>query len=269
MDNQLNTIDQGQANIIIMDEIPPYDLVDYDLFNAKQFEKYVKDGERIVRSSFEYQEFIQYLRNYMDMNKCTFFKNVTNVNTSKIKIHLHHHPFTLYDIFITVYNKRCANQESVEVEMVAKEVMYIHYFLYVGLVPLAETAHELVHNQLLFVPLNIVLGKYNEFIEMYEKFIPAEAMDRFRVYQDMTEHYNEIVNTSILQSTPIYLKLPGSSDGDLGAYGLPQFAQLASDIKTRLESIGQTQKVKGVIVDTTYDSNSHNELIKPFTIMVE
>ena len=129
MDNQLNTIDQGQANIIIMDEIPPYDLVDYDLFNAKQFEKYVKDGERIVRSSFEYQEFIQYLRNYMDMNKCTFFKNVTNVNTSKIKIHLHHHPFTLYDIFITVYNKRCANQESVEVEMVAKEVMYIHYFL--------------------------------------------------------------------------------------------------------------------------------------------
>ena len=61
MDNQLNTINQNQSNIIIMDEIPPYDLVDYDLFNAKQFEKYVKDGERIVRSSFEYQELMLFL----------------------------------------------------------------------------------------------------------------------------------------------------------------------------------------------------------------
>ena len=37
----------GNANIIIMDEIPPYDKEDYDLFNAKDFKKYT-DNEYFI-----------------------------------------------------------------------------------------------------------------------------------------------------------------------------------------------------------------------------
>lgn len=257
------------SNIIIMDEIPEYDKEDYDLFNSKSFEKYLKDIEnKVIRQSMEYREFIQYLRNYMDMNKCAFFKNVTNINTAKIKIHLHHYPFTLYDLVITVYNKRCACKESLEVEMVGKEVMYIHYFLYVGLVPLAETAHELVHNQLLFVPLNIVLGKYNSFIEMYEKYIPDDAINRLNTYKELTEKYDEITNTSILKTIPIYLKLPGSDPNSIGLYGLPKLQELSSLIENKLEQL-KTDAIKGLLIDSTYDNNSNNKMIKPFTIFTK
>lgn len=263
----------GDSNIIIMDEIPDYDKEDYDLFNPKEFKKYIADIEKSTRASMEYKEFIQYLRNYMDMNKCAFFNKITNANTAKIKIHLHHHPFTLYDIAMTVYNKRCEYGESLEVEMVAKEVTYIHYFLYVGLVPLAETVHEAVHQQVLFVPLSIVLGKYNEFIDMYNKWIPDDAKDRFSVYQELTKNYNETANTSILQAHPIYLKLPGSHDGDLGAYGLPQLNSMLDSIKDKLQQLKNPDSVKGIIVDTTYDSNlfetEEDGSIKPFIFLKE
>lgn len=253
----------GNANIIIMDEIPPYDKEDYDLFNAKDFKKYTDDIERVVRISMEYREFVNYLRNYMDMNRCAFFKNVTNANTTKIKIHIHHHPFTLYDLVMTIYNKRCANKESLEVELVAKEVMYIHYFLYVGLVPLAETAHQLVHKQLLFVPLDIVMGKYNEFIDMYKDYVPEEALDKLHTYEEMTKTYDEIKNTHILEMSPIYLKLPGDDPNALGAYGLPKLADIVDKVKNRVLELNPPKDAKGLIIDTTYDSNS-KEMVKPF-----
>ena len=113
-------------DILVFDEIPEYDTQDYDVFNEKDFKKYISDIENICRTSFEYRQFVNYLREYMDMNKCSFFQNVTNSDTFKIKIHLHHSPFTLYDIVMTIFNKRMFDHESLEVEMVAKEVMYIH-----------------------------------------------------------------------------------------------------------------------------------------------
>ena len=82
--------DHIQTEIISMENIPEYDIQDYDIFNEKSFNKYIADIEKIVRSSFEYEEFISYLRNYMDMNKCSFFENVNNIDTTKIKIS---HPY--------------------------------------------------------------------------------------------------------------------------------------------------------------------------------
>lgn len=259
----------GENNIIIMDDIPEYNTIDYDLYNEKEFDKYIYDIEKTARSSMEYQVFVQYLREYMDMNKCAFFKNINNIHTTKIKIHLHHYPFTLYDIALTVYAKRCKYKESLEVELVAKEVMYIHYFLYIGLVPLAETAHQLVHNQLLFIPLDIVLGKYKDFIEMYEQFIPEEAMERYHTYQDLTENYNEAINLQILKTTPIYLRLPG--DYNIEENGLVPMKQLLDLVKEKLDS---SKKIPdNIIIDTSYydnnikeDSEPRKKLIKPYII---
>ena len=154
MSYEIANSDNIEGNILVIDDIPSYDIKDYDLFDEKDFNKYLQDIERIIRSSMEYREFINYLREYMDMNKCSFFENVSNINSYKIKIHIHHHPLTLYDIVVIVYNKRSFFEESLEAEMVAKEAMYIHYFMMVGLIPLSETVHDLVHDQLIFIPLD-------------------------------------------------------------------------------------------------------------------
>lgn len=256
----------GENNIIIMDEVPEYNIVDYDLYNEKEFDKYIADIEKSVRSSMEYQVFVQYLREYMDMNRCAFFKNINNMHTAKIKIHLHHYPFTLYDIVLTVYAKRCKYNEPLEVELVAKEVMYIHYFLYIGLVPLAETAHQLVHNQLLFIPLDIVLGKYDEFISMYEPYIPEDAMERYHTYEDLTAHYNQDLNMKILQASPVYLKFSG--DYNIETQGLPAMQEILKLVKDKIDSSNKLPD--SVVIDATrYDNNIGNDkkLKKPFMII--
>lgn len=203
-------------SVIVMDNIPPFCEDEYDLFDKTDFKKYVQDGENLIRKSFEYRRFINYLRNYMDMNKCSFFENISNEETFKIKIEIHHHPFTLYEIFLTVYNKRMFMREPLNVELVAEEVMFIHYCLMIGLIPLAETVHELVHSQLLFIPLDKVMGNYEYFEQMYSQFIPEESKSKLASLRKQTELYSEAANLAILEQRPIYIKLP-----DDGTYKLP------------------------------------------------
>lgn len=268
MENQLveyRTNDFKNSEVMLINEIPEYTTEDYDLFNEKDFKKYIDDIERLVRSSKEYRDYIQYLRNYMDMNASAFLANVNNIETTKIKIEIHHTPFTLFDITLTVFNKRSRLQEQLDIEMVAKEVAYLHYFLYVGLIPLSKTEHKLVHTQSLFIPLNLVLGKFEQFIEMYRQDIPEDAMARYNTYVDMTQHYNAEVNTSILQIKPTFLKLPNTDENTLGAYNSAQLQHILNSTQNRLAEI--THKPDHAkIEDRSYDNNQEKKLVKPFTI---
>ena len=260
--NQFNNI-----QVMVMENIPSYDTEDYDLFNEKDFKKYIDDIERMIRSSREYREAVQYMRKFINMNTSLFFQNINNIETTKIKIELHHHPFTLYDIVLTVFNKRSRLQEPLDIELVAKEVAYLHYFLIIGLVPLSRTEHKLVHNQALFIPLKlngkpIVLGDYNKFIEMYERDIPEDAMVRFNTYKDLTKNYNQVINTEILKISPTYLQLPGSDNKSLGAYKISDLQNLLQITQNKVKSITQKHSHIQSIEDNKYDNN----IIKPFVI---
>ena len=168
----------NNLEIIEMSYVPEYDGVEYNLDDDKSFEKYIQKVEKMCRNSFEYKEYIKYLREYMDMNKCSFFENVNNIDTTKIKIHIHHSPVTLYEIVITVYNKRQYYGECLDPECVAAEAMYLHYCLLVGLIPLCETIHTLVHNEYIFIPNSAVLGKYNDFVKIYDPWVPWQVKEK-------------------------------------------------------------------------------------------
>jgi len=234
--NLMNEVEYNNDDIqiITMDNIPEYDIQDYDLFDDKDFKKYINDIEKIVRISFEYRQLIGYLRENMDFNKCSFYKNVNNINTFKIKIEIHHHPFTLYDLCIIVYNKRVFYHESLEVEMVAKEVMFLHYNMLVGLIPLAETVHELVHNQYLFIPMNYVMGKFNEFMKQYNEFIPIEVQDVFEKNIEFTNKYNENDEIEVLKRKYIYLDLTGS-------YNFPNITDVIQLMSNKINELKQSR----------------------------
>ena len=142
-EDSMMTIQPNDVDIVkIPKDIPVMDIEDYDLFDDKEREKYINDLERHVRSSYEYRNMVQYLREYMNMNSCAFIPNITNEVNRKIKIELHHSPFTLRDICVTILNKRMKNNEMLTIESVAYEVMFVHYSLMVGLIPLSETVHQ-------------------------------------------------------------------------------------------------------------------------------
>lgn len=223
-------IKEQKFSILKLDNIPKFDIQDYDLMDSKEFQKYISAIEGIVRGSFEYRSLISYLRENMDMNKCSFFENVNNIDTGKIKIQVHHHPFSLYDMVIIIYNKRLYNGESIDDEMVAKEVMYLHYALLVGLIPLSETVHELVHNQYLFIPNNNVMGKYEEFYHMYKDFMTPEMIDVYERTVEFSNSYDQSKHKDILDRSYIYVDISG-------VYDIPTYQQVIDSMNNRIQEL--------------------------------
>ena len=239
-------------NIIKLEDIPPYEIQDYDIFDEKDFRKYINDIKKTVRNSLEYRQYVQYLRQYMNMNECSFFENVNNMDTSKIKIEIHHSPYTLEDIVVTVFNKRVFYGEDLDVEDVAKEVMYIHYFLMIGLIPLSETVHELVHNQYLFIPTNKVVGKYKEFENMYGNWIPEETKEKIKACEDRTLLYNVEIDKALLEQKQIPIELHDST-----GLQLPTMEILENMMNKRIEEIRYQNS--HTLVDNSHDNNIIDE----------
>lgn len=234
-DNIIKEYDLEAPPLVIeMHDIPDYNLYDYDLNDEKAFKKYIQTIERNVRTSHEYKAMISYLREYMDMNQCAFYANVNNIDTTKVHIEIHHEPLSLYDICIIVYNKRLAFGESLEEEYVAKEVMYLHYNLMVGLIPLAETVHQLVHAQYLFVPTSAVLGKYREFINRYEPYMLPEQLEVIEHIEEATKLYDSDNAKTLLSTNYIYVDMSG-------AYNMPKTEDIVAMLKDRIRELTNEQ----------------------------
>ena len=93
-------------NAIQLHDLAPGTIPDYDLFDEKQFNKYILDVKKTVRGSFEYRnKMLPYLREHLDMNKCSFYESVSNADTTKIRIEIHHEPLGLED-FVHKFLKR-------------------------------------------------------------------------------------------------------------------------------------------------------------------
>lgn len=185
---------------VIAKEIQPCDIQVYCLEDEKEMEKFIRDVESQVRRSFEYKEFIKYLREGFYMDSDAFLEDVSNRESYGIKIELHHYPFSLRDIVEIVIRKRKYYNESMELQMVAKEVMELHYKLMIGLIPLSQTVHELAHSSRLFIPVDKVLGRYNLFVEYYRPFCSTqqlEVLSRIEKYSEELE--NPVLNTNILE----------------------------------------------------------------------
>lgn len=146
----------------------------YNLGNEKDKFKFITTIEKLCRTSLEYKELITYLKNGMQMNFCGFFHKIKkdDFGKTRIRIELHHEPFTLYDIVAIVVNKMCdETDEPIDMFDVCDEVMRLHYEGKVGLIPLSTTAHELVHSGKLLIPLQFIDIGFNDFYNEYKETI--------------------------------------------------------------------------------------------------
>ena len=212
--NSIETPKQKEDVLYIaQDEIPEFDIEDYDLLDEKDFKSYITDIERICRTSREYRKMIRFLKENMDMTKCGIFENVSNADTYKIKIEIHHSPFGLADLVSIVYRKRLSLGQDLDAESIAKETMYLHYCCLVGLIPLSQTVHELVHNKYIFVPMNKVFGKVEEFYNLYRPYLSPEQIDTYERIKEYTEKYNDSMdyNRVVLDKAYMYIDMDGNN----------------------------------------------------------
>ena len=188
--NEVNNIyPDGGFSVLELPELIYFDHEQYDIYNDKDYAKFIQDTERVVRMSYEYRSLINYLRNTEGMNTCSILQNVSNLESNKVKIEIHHAPCSLYDITSTVIRKRIHNNESIDIFDCCKEIMFLHYIGWVGLLPLSATVHEMVHNQYIFIPLNIIRGNWRAFITEYYDFLEPELLDAIDSAEQMTQEY--------------------------------------------------------------------------------
>lgn len=148
-----------------------------NISDNKKKRKFIEQIKRLIRSSMEYRDYIQFLRENIDMDSCAFFQFVTsnsslNPDNKKIKIEIHHEPFTLDDLVATVLEKYIEEGLPIDSLDIAEEVMELHYKNQVGLIPLSKTIHEIVHNSgKIPIPLYMCYGAYVQFVRDYEPYL--------------------------------------------------------------------------------------------------
>ena len=205
------------------------DYLIWDLEDPKEFKKFISTLEKEVRGSFEYKQMVSYLKNYCGMNQCAFIR-VEGDN--KIKIEIHHYPFTLYDIVMIVYRKRVYYQEPLTVQMISKEVTILHYKLLVGLLSLSTTVHQLYHDNKLFIPVNNVFGRYKLFVDLYRDFCEVEQLEILDRIEKYSNEYTARVNdTTILDTNYITYDIKNPN------FKLPDLNKIEDKMNNQIELI--------------------------------
>lgn len=173
---------------------------------------YIKRVEKLIRASNEYRDYIRYCKENVDMDSCAFFNKVTNKNSRRIKIEVHHEPFVLYDYVDVVLEKHIQEDDSIDPMDIAEEVMELHYLNMVGLIPLSETIHDLYHHSdKIIIPLYMVYGHYDEFIEKYKPYISAQLLEKINKKAEQTLNVTE-ETFDALKSQFLYLEVDGVED---------------------------------------------------------
>lgn len=209
--------------------------------NKSQLIKYF---EKIIRNSFEYRWLIDMFKNVLNVKSCVFFKGYSLENGMKLEFH--HHPFTLYDYTEAVVNKQLEdNGENWVLENeVAKEVSMIHYRLMVGLVPLDPTAHQQVHDKVLDIQPELIIGDYEVFFREYNNYIPEQTKSNYLEYLNTYSKDQELVfpenfnyKPSLINASNKYLITTDKIDKLLLEDRLDKVNNL--DIKKLLETEGE------------------------------
>lgn len=218
----------NDATEVTIDVVPESDYIIWDFDDEKQLKKYFKAVERMARNSFELKEFIQYIKVNFGMDQCAFIKSAKG---TEFKVEQHHYPFTLYDIVEIVFHKREYYGELLDEEMVAKEVVMLHYKLIIGLIPLSKTAHQLHHDGKLFIPVDKVLGRYNLFVDMYKPFMSTDQLDILDRIEHYSDEYSDISSTHVLDTKHISISVNDNR------FKGPNYNQLQTNMVNRIMDI--------------------------------
>lgn len=134
----------------------------FDEDDVKGRRKFIqREIEPLVRKSLEYKHWINFIKSTISIDFQCYH---TGAMSETCTIHIHHHPYTLYDI-VDIILSNSKNYTSFDL---AETVMKMHFMNLVGFVPLCETSHELYHSQIIDIPIELVEGNWKDLEKYFE-----------------------------------------------------------------------------------------------------
>jgi len=130
---------------------------------TKDYESFVKNVEKLVRTSAEYRLWVHYITDSLGHSKCEFTKESIN----ECPVVVHHHPIALYYIVKGVLNDFLSKNIEFSTFDVAVKTIELHFQNKVGYVILLSDLHSKYHSGFLNIPIEIVHGDYRFFMSHY------------------------------------------------------------------------------------------------------
>lgn len=179
-----NNLPQDPEKITEYDiDISVYDIDTASLeFEEDLTEKVVSYIEKEIRGSYEYRKYTQYLKNELDLTKCSLLPGI-DCSNGAASLEFHHYPMNLFEITETVGRQMLnslSEDEKLSCFEIAERVMEEHYRGNIGLIPLTKTLHDMAHNRSIIIPISKVNGNYKKFIKKYNSYIPEDIKDRIK-----------------------------------------------------------------------------------------
>lgn len=153
-----------------------------DFYDEKAIKRFIKNVEKLIRTSKEYKTYIELLRtNCHELNHDNLLINITS---GDVDLEFHHYPFSLYDIVDICMTQHIIDETNFTSFSLAKEVMELHYKHLIGLVPLTKTTHELAHAGAIFISKKQIFGDVDGFSKKYNKAISQEIKMKLKEITD-------------------------------------------------------------------------------------
>lgn len=209
----------AESATVTLDILPEQYIDDLGLFeDKKEFVKFMYRQEKMIRESWEIEQYIEFLKDKKGMDHCGIHQNLKR--DIGFRIELHHTPFTLFDIVSAVVNRRLQQNESLKMQEIAAEVAQLHYLDLCGLYPLCTICHAAIHSDDIgsrfYIPMGNVWGDPRKFASMYYPYFSDALKTKWDNLCILENGYNMINNVLPveLQKKYIYVKVHDDHEGE-------------------------------------------------------
>jgi len=165
------TLTADEDNFVLYDEDEMSLSLRITEFTSDKQQKYfIKKVEKIIRGSTEYKVWTDYIRDTLGKTKCM----ITDEDHEETTVDIHHHPISLYVIVKGVVMEHIKNERSFCSFDIAAKVMELHFSLKAPFIPLVKSLHEKFHRGYLQIPMELVHGNWEDYMEEYEHYLDKE-----------------------------------------------------------------------------------------------
>lgn len=145
--------------------------------NEVSYKKFIHNCEMLVRRCNEYKYWRNYIIDILQINSCM----ITHESIDQVTIDVHHHIPSLFILVSALVNKKIEKEENFCSFDIAQEAIELHFKNKVGYITLLKSMHEKFHNGYLTIPISLIKGDYNYFIEKYSRYLDEADLDTIQV----------------------------------------------------------------------------------------
>ena len=158
--------------------------------NEKEFIKFVKNCELLIRKCAEYRLWKNYITDILQQTSCV----ITDESMDELTVEIHHHIPSLFVLVKSIVSKYLAKNEEFSSFEIALEGIKLHFQNKIGYIPIISSLHEKFHNGFLDIPVSLVKGNYMQYLTEYSEYIDQDDMDT--IDKRMATNENNCIWTS-------------------------------------------------------------------------